>query len=87
MEISVTPDMESFVNAAVQSGRFHSASEVIQEALRLLEEHEKDRATRRDEFNQELRRRLASLERGEYVSPEEARTQLRRRSEDRRGGA
>lgn len=57
------------------------------EALRLLEEHEKERAARRAEFNNELGRRLASLERGEYVDPVEARAQPRRKSKERRQGA
>jgi antitoxin ParD1/3/4 len=87
MDVSVTPEMESFVSAAVQSGRFRSASEVVQEALRLLEEYERERATRRTVFNEELGRRLASLERGENVDPREAISRLRQKSEERRKGA
>lgn len=86
MEISVTPELESFVSAAVQSGRFRSASEVIEEALRLLEEHEKERIAARGQFNDELDHRIASLERGEHVDPVAARQSLRGRSQERRGG-
>ena len=81
MDMSVTPELESFVSAAVQSGRFHSASEVVQEALRLLEEYEKERAARRTVFDEELGRRLASLEGGEYVDPIEALSRFRQKSE------
>ena len=87
MNITVTPEMESFVSAAVRSGRFRSAAEVVQEALRLLEEHERERASLRAGFNQELDRRLASLDRGEHVDPADARAHLRQESEERRKGA
>jgi hypothetical protein len=36
------------------------------------------------EFNEELGRRLASLDRGESVAPSEVRSRLRRKSEERR---
>ena len=37
MNISLTPELEQYVNGRVQSGLYHSASEVIREGLRLLE--------------------------------------------------
>ena len=40
MNVSLTPELEQFVSAKVQSGRYNSASEVVREALRLLEEHD-----------------------------------------------
>ncbi|MCC7339617.1 MAG: type II toxin-antitoxin system ParD family antitoxin, partial [Bryobacterales bacterium] len=38
MNVSLTPELEEFVAAKVQTGRYTSASEVVREALRLLEE-------------------------------------------------
>ena len=87
MDISVTPEMESFVSAAVRSGRFRSPAEVIEEALRLLEEHERQRVVLRTQFNEELGRRITSLERGENVDPAQARESLHRKSQERRGSA
>jgi len=87
MNVSVTPEMETFVSDAVQSGRYRSASEVIQEALRLLEERERTRAARLAEFNHELGDRLGALDRGERVDPADARDRLRQESEERRRGA
>ena len=83
MNVSLTPELEKFVSAKVESGRYNSASEVVREALRLLEEHELARAAQLAAFNQELGRRLASLERGERVDPAEARSRLKRKSEER----
>jgi len=44
MNVSLTPELEKFVSAKVGSGRYNSASEVVREALRLLEEHDSARA-------------------------------------------
>jgi antitoxin ParD1/3/4 len=38
MNVSLTPELEEFVSAKVQSGRYNSASEAVREALRLLED-------------------------------------------------
>ena len=84
MNVSLTPELEKFVSAKVESGRYNSASEVVREALRLLEEHDHARAGQLAEFNLELGRRLAALDRGESVKPSEAHARLQSRSEQRR---
>jgi antitoxin ParD1/3/4 len=84
MNVSLTPELEKFVSAKVESGRYNSASEVVREALRLLEEHDSARASQLAGFNEELGRRLAALDRGEVVGPAAARARLRRKSEQRR---
>jgi len=83
MNVSLTPELEQFVQTKVQSGRYNSASEVIREALRLLEEQERVRAAQLAEFQAELGRRLASLDRGERADPAAVRTRLQRKSEER----
>lgn len=40
MNVSLTPELECLVQTKVQSGRYLSASEVVREALRLLEERD-----------------------------------------------
>ena len=84
MNVSLTPELEQFIQTKVQTGRYNSASEVVREALRLLEEQEVARATQLAEFNKELGRRLASLDRGESVDPTNVRVRLQRKSEERR---
>jgi antitoxin ParD1/3/4 len=84
MNVSLTAELEKFVDEKVATGRYSSASEVVREALRLLEEHDQDRARKIAEFNEEIGRRLASLDRGEHVAPEEVRAHLERKSEERR---
>jgi antitoxin ParD1/3/4 len=84
MNISLTPELEKFVSNKVESGRYNSASEVVREALRLLEEHDHARASQLAEFNHELGRRLNSLERDEHVDPARSRARIKRKSEIRR---
>jgi antitoxin ParD1/3/4 len=48
MNVSLTPELEKFVNDHVRSGRYASASEVIREALRLFEGHNRLEHLRHD---------------------------------------
>ncbi len=84
MNVSLTPELDKLVAAKVRSGRYNSASEVVREALRLLEEHDKARATQLTAFNRELGSRLASLDRGEHIEPKQARERMALRSRERR---
>ena len=43
MNVSVTPELEEFVQRLVASGRYRSANEVFRNGLRLLEESERRR--------------------------------------------
>ncbi len=84
MNVSLTPELENFVATKVQSGRYNSASEVIREALRLLEEQEQIRQAQLNAFRQEIDRRVSALDRGERVDPATIRAEIRRRPEARR---
>jgi len=84
MNVSLTPELEKFVSAKVESGRYNSSSEVVREALRLLEQHDAARAVQLEAFNEELGRRLTALDRGEHVHPSETRARLQGKSEQRR---
>jgi len=84
MNVSLTPELDRFVSGKVESGRYTSASEVIREALRLLEEHDRARSAQIVAFNHELGSRLASLDRGEHVRPEAARKRIEQKSRERR---
>jgi antitoxin ParD1/3/4 len=84
MNVSLTPELEEFVNSKVKSGRYNSASEVVREALRLLEEHDHTRSAQLAHLNDELARRLAALDRGERIDARELQARLQRKSAERR---
>ena len=44
MEVQLTPDQESFVRQAIQSGRLRREEDAVKEALSLWEERERTRA-------------------------------------------
>ncbi len=68
----------------IESGRYNSASEAVREALRLLEDHEQARAAQLAEFNMELNRRLASLDRAESAATAQLRLHLKKKSQEQR---
>ncbi len=46
MNVSLTPELEELVRRKVESGMYGSASEVVREALRLLEERDREKLAR-----------------------------------------
>jgi len=84
MNVSLTPELDRFVAGKVESGRYNSASEVVREALRLLEEHDRARNAQLVAFNHEVGARLASLDRGESVASAVARQRIEQKSQERR---
>jgi len=55
MNVSLSSELERFVRENVSSGRYRSASEVVRDALRLLQENDHERRER--ETTQEVRMR------------------------------
>jgi antitoxin ParD1/3/4 len=65
MNIHLTQELEHLVQTKVRSGRYNSASEVVREALRLMEEKDKLRALQLRELRRRVDRGLAEVDRGE----------------------
>lgn len=78
MNVSLTPELEQLVVEKVESGRYTSASEVIREALRLLEEQDQLKQRRLADVSQKIDRGLKQLDDGHAISSAEARARLRR---------
>lgn len=54
MNISLTPQLEEMIRQKVDSGLYKSASEVVREALRLMDERDRMRVTKLDQLRQEI---------------------------------
>jgi antitoxin ParD1/3/4 len=71
VNISLTPELEQLVKDKVSSGKYHSVSEVMGEALRLLEERDRIRDQRLAELKAKIQVGIEASERGEVVDGEE----------------
>ncbi len=65
MSITLTPEQEAVINQKLQSGRYTSATDVIDEGLRLLEEAERQQQ-KLEVLRAEIHKGLEQIERGEY---------------------
>jgi antitoxin ParD1/3/4 len=72
LNVSLTPELDQFVQDRVASGRYQTASEVIREGLRLLENQERDRSVRFKALKKRLETACAAADRGELVDPQRA---------------
>jgi antitoxin ParD1/3/4 len=82
--ISLTPELEEFVQSRVSSGRYQTASEVVREALRLLERQGKERDEGFERLKEKLSRAAGEAERGELLDGDEVFDELRELIEERR---
>ncbi len=82
--IALTPHLDRFVQAKVNSGRYRSASEVVCEGLRLLEEREQYRLMATAKLRQEIEIGWQQSERGETFDGPSVFAEIRRMSNARR---
>ncbi|MCG8344050.1 MAG: type II toxin-antitoxin system ParD family antitoxin [Chlorobiales bacterium] len=82
MNINLTPLLEKMVRDKVKSGLYTSASEVIREALRLMDEQDSIRQAKMDILSQDIR---AGMESGKAVvwNPEEIKKADRKKQNER----
>lgn len=71
MNVSLTPELEAMIQEKVATGRYGSASEVVREALRLMEKHEQRQQDRLEELRREIQKGVDQIERGEYHTYDE----------------
>ena len=73
-----------FLQSRVKSGRYQTTSEVVREALRLLERQETQREEDRQQLKAKLDRGAAQAERGDLLDGETVFAELRDLIEERR---
>jgi antitoxin ParD1/3/4 len=72
LNVSLTPELNQFIQERVAKGRYQTASEVVREGLRLLENQERDRETAFAALKTKLERAAAQADRGEFIDPDKA---------------
>jgi antitoxin ParD1/3/4 len=84
VNVSLTPELGAFVQKRVKSGRYQTASEVVREAPRLLQQKEEERVEALRELKGKLRRGVAQEKRGDLLDGEAVFDELRDLIEERR---
>ena len=67
MNVTLTPELEQLVDLKVRTGGYASPRQVVEDALRLLEERDRFLALRRDEIRQMIDAGMTSLRAGKGV--------------------
>ena len=60
LNVNLTPQLEKLVRQKVSSGRYNSASEVVREALRLMEAQDELRSLKLEQLRRDIREGLGS---------------------------
>lgn len=83
MNVSLTPELEKFVEETVATGRYSSASEVVRASLRKLEEEERWKAYAKAK----IAKGLEDIAAGRIVTSEEFLAEIAARKKARRKSA
>ena len=84
VNISLTPELDAFLQKRVKSGRYQTSSEVVREALRLLQRQEKERDSAFKQLKAKLGRGAGQAGRGEILDGDDVFDELRELIEERR---
>ena len=87
MNINLTPQLEDLVRQKVASGLYTSASEVVREALRLMDEKDRLLGAKLDQLRQDIREGLESGPATEWDPEEIKRAGRARRATKSTAGA
>lgn len=79
MNISLTPELEKFIQDKVNSGLYTSASEVIRESLRLLNTYDELHQKRLKQLNQAIDEGLAQLKEGKGLKADDVYHRLQKK--------
>ena len=86
MNVSLPEELEELVQRQVESGRYGSASEVIQAGLRLLDQEDALRERWIADTRAQVRDGIEQAERGHLVDGEEAVARVKKRAAVKRRG-
>jgi antitoxin ParD1/3/4 len=71
MNVSLTPELETFIRELVEGGRYRSASEAVRAAIRLLQDRESEQRAKLDALRQSVDVGTEELDRGDGALADE----------------
>lgn len=84
MEITLTPEVEQYIQSKISSGQYASASEVFLAGIKLLQDIEKTYQGRYQALRDEVKIGLDAADRGEVVDADTVFSQLQERLNQKR---
>jgi antitoxin ParD1/3/4 len=66
MNVSLTPELEQNINTKVQSGLYNSASEVVRDGIRLLQQRDEMRELKLEALRTEIQKGVDDIEAGRF---------------------
>jgi antitoxin ParD1/3/4 len=82
--IALTPHFDKFVQSSIDSGRYQSASEVVRDALRLLENREQERQEAAKWLRRDIELGWQQSQRGQMLDGPKVFLEIRKMSRARR---
>ncbi len=82
VKVSITPELDAFLQSRIKSGRYQTTSEVVREALCLLERHERERDDAHGRLKARLKKGATQADRGELRDGDRVFDELREMIED-----
>lgn len=79
MNVSLTPELEQIINQKIKNGRYNSASEVVREGLRLLQQRDEMHEAKLNALRAEIQKGTDSLEAGRYRDLDDAMVDIKKR--------
>lgn len=87
MNVSLTPELEKWVQEKVQSGLYGSSSEVVRDALRILHQFEQERVRKLSSLQSEIQIGLEQLKAGRSKRLDDSLIEnVKKRGRERRNG-
>lgn len=77
MQVILTAELEHLIQRKLDSGDYASASEVVREALQLLDAYDELLKRRVEDLGRKIDEGIAQLDRGEGIAGEDSRRRLK----------
>ena len=79
MNVSLTPELEQIINFKVQSGLYNSASEVVREGIRLLQQRDELRQIKLEGLRRDIEEGVRASEEGRVKDGGEVMAEIKER--------
>jgi antitoxin ParD1/3/4 len=79
MNVSLTPELEQIINFKVQSGLYNSASEVVREGIRLLQQRDEIHQNKLEALRRDIEEGVKASEEGRVRDGREVMAEMKTR--------